>query len=75
MEIYMYLCIEWLYMFTMELVLVGIYLSVKILRKSVDYQWNTVYFVFILERLPRYTDNRKELAHELCYGPNSDLHD
>jgi hypothetical protein len=36
----------------MELLLVGIYLSVKSLRKSVDYQWNTIYFVFILERLP-----------------------
>jgi hypothetical protein len=48
----MYLCMELLYIFIMELVLVGIYLSVKSLRKSVDYQWNTVYFVFILERLP-----------------------
>jgi hypothetical protein len=74
MEIYMYLCMELLYMFTVELVLVGIYLSAKILRKLVDYQWNTVYFVFILERLPGYTDNRKELGHRLGYGPNSDLH-
>jgi hypothetical protein len=44
----MYLCMELLYMFTM---LVGIYLSVKSLRKLDDYQWNTVYFVFILEIL------------------------
>jgi hypothetical protein len=38
----MYLYIELVYIFTMELLLVGIYLSVKSLRKPVDYQWNTV---------------------------------
>jgi hypothetical protein len=38
MEIYMYLCMELLYIFIMELVLVGIYLGVKSLRKPVDYQ-------------------------------------
>jgi hypothetical protein len=70
----MYLCMELLYIFTMELVLVGIYLSVKSLRKPVDYQWNTIYFVFILEIPPGYIDNRKELGHGLGYGPNSDLH-
>jgi hypothetical protein len=42
MEIYMYLYMELVYIFTMELLLVGIYISVKSLRKSVDYQWNTV---------------------------------
>jgi hypothetical protein len=36
MEIYMYSCMELLYIFIMELVLVGIYLSVKSLRKPVD---------------------------------------
>jgi hypothetical protein len=75
MEMYMYSCMELLYIFIMELVLVGIYLSVTSLRKPVDYQWNTVYFVFILERLPGYIDNRKELGHGLGYGSNSDLHD
>jgi hypothetical protein len=40
---YMYLYMELVYIFTMELLLVGIYLSVKSLRKPVDYQWNTVY--------------------------------
>jgi hypothetical protein len=44
----------------MELLLVGIYLGVKSLRKPVDYQWNTIYFMFILERLPGYIDNWKE---------------
>jgi hypothetical protein len=67
METYMYLY--------MELLLVGIYLGVNSLRKPVDYQWNTVYFVLILERLPGYIDNWKELGHGLGYGPNSDLHD
>jgi hypothetical protein len=68
----MYSCMELIYIFIMELV---IYLSVKSLMKPVDYQWTTVYFVFILERLPGYIDNRKELGHGLGYGPNSDLHD
>jgi hypothetical protein len=62
-------------MFTVKLLVVGIYLSVKSLRKLVDYHWNRIYFVFILERLSKYIDNRKELGHELGYGPNSDLHD
>jgi hypothetical protein len=75
MEIYMYLYMELFYIFTMELLLVGIYLGVESLRKLVDYQWNTVYFMFILERLPGYIDNWKELGHGLGYGPNSDLHD
>jgi hypothetical protein len=30
---------------------------------------------FILERLPGYIDNWKELGRGLGYGPNSDLHD
>jgi hypothetical protein len=67
METYMYLY--------MELLLVGIYLGVNSLRKPIDYQWNTVYFVLILERLLGYIDNWKELGHRLGYGPNSDLHD
>jgi hypothetical protein len=71
----MYLCMELLYIFIMELVFVRIYLSIESLRKPVDYQWNTIYFVFILEKLPGYIDNWKELCHGLCYGPNSDLHD
>jgi hypothetical protein len=45
MEIYMYLYMELVYIFTMELLLVGTYLSVKSLRNPVDYQWNTVYFI------------------------------
>jgi hypothetical protein len=53
----------------------NIYLSVKSLRKPVDYQRNIIYFVFILERLPGYIDNWKELGHGLGYGPNSDLYD
>jgi hypothetical protein len=53
----MYLYMELFYIFTMELLLVEIYLGVKSLRKLVDYQWNTVYFMFILERLPGYIDN------------------
>jgi hypothetical protein len=51
----------------MELLLVGIYLSVKSLRKPVDY------CIFILERLPRYTDNKKGIGHGLGHRPNSDL--
>jgi hypothetical protein len=71
MEIYMYLYMELVYIFTMELLLARIYLSVKSLRKPVDYQWNTVYFVFQLERPPEYTDNQKELGHGLGYGPKA----
>jgi hypothetical protein len=41
-----------LYMFTMELVLAGIYLSVKSLRNPVDYQWNTVYFILYWKDYP-----------------------
>jgi hypothetical protein len=70
MEIYMYLYIKLVYIFNIELLLVGIYLSVKSLRKPVDYQW----IVFILERPPGYIDNWKELGHGSGYGPNSDLH-
>jgi hypothetical protein len=71
----MSLCMELLYMFTTELVLVEIYLSVKILSKPVDYQRNIIYFVFILERLSGYIDNRKELGHKLGYFPISNLLD
>jgi hypothetical protein len=74
MEIYMYLCMELLYIFNIKLLLAGIYLSVKSLRKPVDYQWDTVYFVFILERLPGYIDNWKKLGYGLGYDPNRDLH-
>jgi hypothetical protein len=42
MEIYMYLYMKLVYICTMELLLAGIYLSGKSLRKPVDYQWNTV---------------------------------
>jgi hypothetical protein len=52
-----------------------IYLSVKSLRKLVDYQWNTVNFVFIPERLHGYIDNWKKLGHELDYNSNSNLYD
>jgi hypothetical protein len=75
MEIYMYLYMELVDIFTIKLLLAGIYLSVKSLRKPVDYPWNTIYFMFILERLPRYIDNWNELGHGLGYDPNSDLHD
>jgi hypothetical protein len=71
----MSLCMELLYMFTMDLLLVEIHLSIKILSKPVDYQQNIIYFVFILERLFGYIDNRKELGHGLGYVPNSNLHD
>jgi hypothetical protein len=64
MEIYMYLCMELPYIFSMKLVLVGIYLNAKFLRY---YQWNTVYFISILEGLPGYIDNRKKLGHGLGY--------
>jgi hypothetical protein len=37
MEIYMYLYMELFYIFSMEFLLVGIYLDVKSLRKLVDY--------------------------------------
>ena len=42
MELYMYLYMELLYMFIMELLLDGMYLSNICLRKLVDYQWNTI---------------------------------
>ena len=59
MELYMYLYMELLYMFSMELSLVGTYLSCMLkeaARLSVEYN-----ILFILERLPGYSDNRKEL--------------
>ena len=42
MELYM----ELLYVFSMELLLAGIYLSDIYLRKLVDYQWNTIYYLY-----------------------------
>jgi len=59
MELYMYLCMELLYMIIMELSLVGTYLSYMLKeagRLSVEYN-----ILFILERLPGYTDDWKEL--------------
>ena len=55
----MYLCMELLYMIIMELSLVGTYLSYMLKeagRLLVEYNMR-----FILERLPGYGDNRKEL--------------
>ena len=52
---------ELLYMIIMELSLVGTYLSYmlkEVGRLSVKYN-----ILFILERLPGYSDNRKELDH------------
>ena len=46
MELYMYLYMELLYMFSMELLLAGMYLSNICLRKLVDYQWNTIYYLY-----------------------------
>ena len=46
MELYMYFYMELLYMFTMELLLVGMYLSNICLRKLVNYQWNTIYYLY-----------------------------
>jgi hypothetical protein len=43
---------ELVYIFTMELLLVGTYLSVKSLRNPVDYQWNTVYFILYWKDYP-----------------------
>ena len=38
--------------------------ALSCLRKLVDYQWNTIYiFVCILERLPGYVGNWKEVGH------------
>ena len=59
MELYMYLCMELLYMIIMELSLAGTYLSHMLKeagRLSMEYNMR-----FILERLPGYNDNRKEL--------------
>ena len=59
MELYMYLYMELLYMFSMELSLVGTYLSCMLKEAgqlSVEYN-----ILFILERLPGYTDDWKEL--------------
>ena len=63
----MYLCMELLYMIIMELSLVGTYLSYmlkKAGRLSVEYN-----ILFILERLPGYSDNRKELDHIVRLQP------
>ena len=46
MELYMYLYMELFYMFSMELLLAGMYLSNICLRKLVDYQWNTIYYLY-----------------------------
>ena len=67
MELYMYLCMELLYMIIMELSLVGTYLSYMLKeagRLSVEYN-----ILFILERLPGYSDNRKELDHIVRLQP------
>ena len=61
MELYMYLYMELFYMFSMELLLAGTYLSYMLKeagRLSVEYN-----MLNILERLPGYSDNRKELDH------------
>ena len=67
MELYMYLCMELLYMIIMELSLVGTYLSYMLKeagRLSVEYN-----MLYILERLPGYSDNRKELDHIVRLQP------
>ena len=46
MKLYMYLYMELFYMFSMELSLAGMYLSIICLRKLVDYQWNTIYYLY-----------------------------
>ena len=61
MELYMYLCMELLHMIIiiMELSLVGTYLSCMLKEAgqlSVEYN-----ILFILKRLPGYTDDWKEL--------------
>ena len=59
MELYMYLCMELLYMIIMKLSLVETYLSYMLKearRLSLEYN-----ILFILERLPGYTDDWKEL--------------
>ena len=43
MELYM----ELLYMFSMELLLAGMFLSFIYLRKLVDYWWNTIYYLYL----------------------------
>ena len=67
MELYMYLCMELLYMIIMELSLVGMYLSCMLKeagRLSVEYN-----ILFILERLPGYTDDWKELDRIIRLQP------
>ena len=67
MELYMYLCMELLYMIIMELSLVGTYLSYMLKeagRLSVEYN-----MLYILERLPGYSDNRKDLDHIVRLQP------
>ena len=59
MELYMYLCMELLYMIIMELSLARTYLSCmlkEVGRLSVEYN-----ILFILKRLHGYTDDWKEL--------------
>ena len=67
MELYMYLCMELLYMIIMELWLARAYLSCMLKeagRLSVEYN-----IQFILERLHGYTDNWKELDHIVRLQP------
>ena len=67
MELYMYLCMELLYMIIMELSLVGTYLSYMLKeagRLSVEYN-----ILFILERLSGYTDDWKELDRTVRLQP------
>ena len=68
MALYMYLYMELIYMFSMELLLAGRYLSFYILKKagqlSVEYN-----ILFILERLPGYTDDWKELGRIVRLQP------
>ena len=57
---------ELLYMFSMELFLVGMYLSDICLRKLVDVEYN---ILFILKRLPGYTDDWRELDRTVRLQP------
>ena len=62
MELYMYLCMELLYMIIMELSLVGThfgYMLKEASELSVEYN-----ILFILERPPGYSDNQKELDYQ-----------
>jgi hypothetical protein len=46
MELYMYLYVELIYMFSTEFLLARMYLSNICLRKLVHYQWNTIYYLY-----------------------------